>query len=179
MSKADLLVSPSETLTLLRALERRAVRALETDISKLTLARLRYLEHYGVGPAVRGSGVKGHAVSRLYGVVDVALLRMWLRLSAEVGPMAARFTLAYEGGAIRDALQRSRPLVLVVRGKRAELVTVRAAGDIEDAAAAVSLLDVLAGVEDAIRAVRENEPYVWAGRDWLTPAEAVEEFAAV
>lgn len=172
----DLLVSPSEALTLLRQLERRAVTALETETSKLTAARLRHLEQYGIAPQVPGSGERGVGGSRLYGAVDLALLRLWLRLASEVGPVAARFTLAYIGRSVRTAIERRRPLVLVVQGKRAGLLAARDASRIT-AVAKVPVLTLLEGVEDAIRAVREESPELWAGRSWLTPAEAVAELA--
>jgi hypothetical protein len=171
-----LLVSPSEALALLRHLERRAVAALETDVSKLTAARLRNLEQYGIAPHVPGSGEQGVGGSRLYNVVDLALLRLWLRLSSEVGPVAARFTLAYVGRSVRVAIERRRPLVLVVQGKRAELIAARDASSTH-AVAQVPVLGLLDGVEDAMRAVREESPELWAGRSWLTPAEAVAELA--
>ena len=128
-------------------------------------------------PTVRGSGVKGLGGSRLYGVVDIAMLRVWLRLSALM-PTAARFTFAYLGDGIRLALARRRDLVLVVRGKRAELMTPREAASVE-AVVSIPLLDVLKGVQEAIGGVRTHRPELWAGREWLTPAEAVGELATV
>jgi DNA-binding transcriptional MerR regulator len=177
MPTDDLLVTPSEAVEVLRQLEPRAVEARETDITKLTPARLRYLESYGVVPTVRGSGVKGIGGSRLYGVADIAMLRIWVRLS-EMMPTAARFTFAYLGDEIRQALASRRALVLVVRGKRAELLTPRQAERV-DAAVEIPLLEAVDGVAKAIAALRADRPELWAGREWLTPREARQELALV
>jgi hypothetical protein len=180
MPTNDLLVTPSEAVQVLRGLEPRAVAALENGekgVMHLTPARVRYLENYGVVPIVRGSGIKGLGGSRLYGVTDLAMLRLWVRMSA-VMPVASRFTFVYLGDQIRKAVAQHRALVLVVRGKRAELLTTREAAAIE-APVVIPLLDVLGGVTEAVVRVRTERPELWAGREWLTPAEAMQELVAV
>jgi hypothetical protein len=173
----DLLVTPSEAVSVLRALEPRAVAALETATMKLTPARLRYLEAYGVPPVVGGSGIKGYARTRLYSVVNIAMLRLWARLSAQGGPALARFALAYVGEDVRAAIDTRRPVVLVVRGRRAELLTARQAAAL-DPVVSIPVLGLLDGVPEAIAAVRDVQPDIWAGLAWLTPREALQEAQA-
>lgn len=129
----------------------------------LTERRLRYLDQ---NLSARSSGVTNQA--RLYTVQDVALVRLFLRLSRNVPAWQARAVLALRSRELRKALEGGVPLSLVVDWPDVRLVPTPEAGRYD---VRVSLRSVLSGVETAIARRREATPNVWAG--WMSMPASV------
>jgi hypothetical protein len=100
-----------------------------------------------------------HGETRLYTADDVAVVRLVLRLrAAGVSPTVARVVAA----CLRPELGRSwrLPRALAVAGLRGELLPLNA-GRPTGTIAWVSLREVWAGIEAAIRTTRRTQPEVW------------------
>lgn len=128
------------------------------DGTACTARRVRYLLER---PTAAAGLVRGQ--TRLYGLAEVALMRLALRLEAQgVSGWVARVVVAYCGDAIRAAWQSGAAVALVVRGVTGTLVPIRDAG--RPAAAVVPLPAVWQGLAQAVRAERRRHPDVWRWR---------------
>jgi DNA-binding transcriptional MerR regulator len=142
---------------------------------------LSTLERRPVSPAqVRSILVldtTGHALAprqhgdvRLYSAVDVAFVRLTLRLRAEgVSPTVARTIVSCLGPMLAEHLTHNHPMALAVVGLRG-LLLYAPAGRPDAVVAWVTLQDVWRGIEDRIRVVRQRAPEL---RRWNQPLAAV------
>lgn len=124
-----------------------------------TARRVRYLfdGQRGAAGVVRGQ-------TRLYGLPEVAVMRLVLRLEAQgVSGWVARVVVTYCGDAIGAAWRRGAAAALVVRGVTGTIEPVRDA-TARPAAACVPLPPVWRGIERAVRAARRRHPDVWRWR---------------
>jgi hypothetical protein len=110
--------------------------------------------------------------TRLYGPIDVALMRLALRLESQgISAWVARVVLAYCGDEIRAAWASNRPVALSVRGV---MGTIEPANreEMPGAVARVPLRSVLVGIDAAIRRERRARPTVWMWRPRMATALA-------
>jgi hypothetical protein len=114
---------------------------------------------------------RSHGETRVFGVLDVAFVRLALRLQAEgVSPMVARVTLTYLRSDLIRAWKASSALALAVTGVHGSLQPVlkpRPAG----AVAYVPLLDIWRGLEGEIHKAAAARGEVWMWRS--VPVNAV------
>jgi hypothetical protein len=102
--------------------------------------------------------------TRVYGVLDVAFVRLALRLHAEgVSPIVARVTLTYLKNDLIRAWKASASLALTVNGVQGSLQPVMKARPTA-AIAHIPLLDVWRGLELEIQRVCGTRPEVWMWR---------------
>ena len=132
-----------------------------------SVRRVRYLL---VGlPATDGAPPRGEV--RLYGPVDVALMRLAMRLEAQnISAWVAQVVLAYGVEAIRAAFRSGEDVALVVRGVIGSIERAKPELDTSPVAARIPLRSVFAGLESAIRRERRARPHIWR---WKTRPAAV------
>jgi hypothetical protein len=124
-----------------------------------TARRVRYLLSDRL--ALDGAPRKGQ--TRLYRPVDVALMRLAVRLEAQgVSAWVVRVVLAYSGDVIRAAWHARADVALTVRGVRGTIESASTATT--PSVACVPLRPVWNGVERAIRRARHHRPNVWLWR---------------
>jgi len=103
--------------------------------------------------------------TRLYGMLDVALVRLALRLQADgVSPWVVRVVLTYCRNDLIRAWKSSAALALAINGLKGTLepaLKPRPAA----AAAWVPLRDIATGIEAEIRRVGDARETVWMWRD--------------
>jgi hypothetical protein len=111
--------------------------------------------------------------SRLYTLVDLALLRLVGWLHPKVSRFQLRATLAYSGGELRTSLPVRSNTVFVMTPTTAATLTSwpRVSSTSSPLTAIVPLKDVWAGLPAAARNWRTNHPKVWAGH-WRPAHEA-------
>jgi len=98
--------------------------------------------------------------TRLYSAVDLAIVRLAVRLRAEgVSPTVARVIVATLRESIVEIWAHARPMALAVIGMRGLLLW--RGKQPAAAAACVDLLDVWRGVTHAIQVVRGTDEEVW------------------
>jgi DNA-binding transcriptional MerR regulator len=116
-----------------------------------------------------------HGQTRLYSAVDVALVRLVLRLRAEgVSPTVARVVVAHFRELLAQHWTHHDPMAFAVIGMRGLLLYAKQSRP-DGAVAWMDLRDVWRGVERAVQAVRQKAPEVW---QWKSqPASAVGEGA--
>lgn len=125
-----------------------------------TARRVRYLLG---GLLPMDGGQRGR--TRLYGAIDVALMRLAVRLEAAgVSAWVVRVVLAYCGDEIRAAWRSGAAVALSVRGVTGWIHSARPEADGPVAVACVPLRSVLAGNESAIRQARRARPNIWMWR---------------
>ena len=109
--------------------------------------------------------------TRMFGVLDVAFVRLALRLQAEgVSPMVARVTLTYLRSDLIRAWQASAALALAITGVHGSLqpaLKPKPAG----AVACVPLLEIWRGLETEVHKVAAARGDVWMWRQ--VPVDAV------
>jgi hypothetical protein len=150
---------PPEVPLVLTAPEVAAVVA-RLDGDACTPRRVRYLLSHRL--AVDGARRKGQ--TRLYGPVDVALMRLAVRLQAQgLSRWTVRVVLVYSREILRDAWRSRAAVALVVRGVRGTIESAATATP-GPADASVPLRPVWVGVERAIRRERLQRPRVWQWR---------------
>lgn len=154
----------------------KALTALELAdlISRLTsqpvsARRVRHLlVDGGVGTELQS---RRQGQTRLFGVLDAALMRLAVELEAQgVSAWVARVVLTYLRDDLVRALKASAPVALAVRGVRASLEPTLKAKP-PGLAAWVPLRDVWKGLDAEITARRAEKPTVWMWSE--VPAHAV------
>lgn len=129
---------------------------------------IRYWDREG---GIQPSKVEGGA--RLYGLSDLALLRLIGRLQAAVGPFQIRAALAYGAADLRAAIESRRATILAVRNVVACVTTPSTvARDCPNAVHQERLDRLWDGLEDAAARWRTEHEKLWAGW-WMKPAEAL------
>ena len=122
----------------------------------------------GLGTDVRR---RFNGQTRLYGILDVALVRLALRLQAEgVSPMVARVTLTYLRNDLTRAWKSGAALALAIAGVHGSVqpaLKARPAGAI----AYVPLLEIWRGLEAELQKVCAARAHVWMWRP--VPVDAV------
>jgi hypothetical protein len=114
---------------------------------------------------------RAHGQTRVYGVLDVAFVRLALRLQTEgVSPMVARVTLTYLRNDLIRAWKASAALALVITGVHGSLQPVRQARP-PGAVAVVPLLEIWRGLEGELQRVAAARGEVWMWRP--VPVNAV------
>jgi hypothetical protein len=117
------------------------------------------------------AGRRAHGQTRVYGVLDVAFVRLALRLQAEgVSPMVTRVTLTYLRNDLIRAWKAGASLALTITGVHGSLqpaLKPRPAGAI----ACVPLLEIWRGLETEIHKVAAGRGDVWMWRP--VPVNAV------
>lgn len=160
MAVSHLLANVSETCAIVSALEAPLLRRFERE--SLTPRQLKYLEDGGVLQALRTSTADG----RLYSAVEIALVRLWLRIQGAALPdYAARAALAYLGPALRSELARdASDKVLVMHGLRGELLPLPAALRVKAKASCwIPLEAIRRGVHDRLLQLRTEAPFIRTG----------------
>jgi hypothetical protein len=151
-------VTASEAVTVLRRLEPRLTR-------DLTDRRFRYAAE------ATGAAKAGRGWTMLYGSIDLALVRLMLRLETEISIPVARFTTGYLASEIRGLLQSARPVaaVLVVplgdeaRYPRRAWPRLMSDGEIRRLGlrgVQIPLRQITAGIAETMAAVAEKTPTV-------------------
>lgn len=151
-------VTAAELVAVLRTLQPRHA---------LTLRQLRYLDtKLGiVSPARAGDGPNA---GRLYDVVDVALIRLALRVTAGRGARQAWAALRYLEAELRAALRTGgRGQALTFDGGIGRL------RPSEPTPGAYELAACLRGVDAALDQVRRTEGGAWTGNRWIADPAAV------
>lgn len=109
--------------------------------------------------------------NRLLDPLDVMLLRLWTRISnTTMQPgWVAGAVLSRHRDVLRRALKRRQAVMLVLRGLRSALVSVDDAAPLDGEQ--YLLADLSAGVVEAMRAIRQQQPLVWNGSRKARPSE--------
>ncbi len=162
MTKASIVLTAPEVARVVSRLE---PRMRITDYQVRYLATLRCVTPSAHEPTTSGD-------SALYTPVDVALIRLILRLVAEGAPYwMARAAVAQCAGRLRVQLASGHATTFVVDGPVGSLD-----GDTSAHARAmtwaVPLSDVRRGLMAALRGERQRQP-VWARWGARTPAQAI------
>jgi hypothetical protein len=114
---------------------------------------------------------RAHGQTRLYGILDVAFVRLALRLQAEgVSPMVARVTLTYLRNDLVRAWKAGAAVALAVTGVHGFLqpvLKVRPSGSV----AYVPLLDIWRGLDSELHRICAARARVWMWRH--VPVDAV------
>ena len=114
---------------------------------------------------------RAHGQTRVYGLVDVAFVRLALRLQTEgVSPMAARVTLTYLRNDLIRVWKAGASMALVIRGMHGSLQPVLKARP-PGTAASVPLLEIWRGLEAELHRVCAARTEVWMWRH--VPVNAV------
>lgn len=102
-----------------------------------------------------------HGQTRLFGVLDLALLRLAVELEGQgISPWVTRVVLTYLRDDIVRAFRASAPVALAVRGLRATLEPALKAKP-SGLTAWVPLRDVWKGLDAEVLATRAGKPTVW------------------
>jgi hypothetical protein len=126
-----------------------------------SVRRVRYLLS-GL-PATDAIQARGEV--RLYGPVDVALMRLALRLEArDVSAWVVQVVLAYRADEIRAAWRTGAPAALQVRGVTGSLEMATRDTDTPPGVVRVPLRPVFVGIASAIRHERPARPTIWRWR---------------
>jgi len=117
------------------------------------------------------AGRRANGQTRMYSVIDVAFVRLALRLQADgVSPMVARVTLTYLRNDLTRGWKSSAALALAIDGVHGSLqpaLKARPTGAI----AYVPLLDIWRGLENELQKVCAARTEVWMWRH--VPVNAV------
>lgn len=114
---------------------------------------------------------RAHGQTRLYGVLDVAFVRLALRLQAEgVSPMVARVTMTYLRNDMVRAWKAGAALALAITGVHGSLQPVLKARP-EGAVAYVPLLEIWRGLGAELQRVCADRAHVWMWRH--VPVDAI------
>jgi hypothetical protein len=140
-----------------------------------TARRVRYLLS---GLLQTDSGTqRGH--TRLYGPIDLAMMRLAVRLEAQgVSAWVVRVVLSYGGEEIRAAWRAGASLALAVRGVTGTIEPAKLETPTSPAVARVLLRSVTTGNVAAIRRERRTRPMVWMWRPMAASALGPPEVAA-
>lgn len=150
------MTSPSLWLTAAETVD--VVAACEPTLPRLTYARLRYWDDEGIVPACRLQA----GGARLYTAEDAAMLRLALRVLHDGrGLRQVSEALRYRSDEIRAAFHSRRPMVVLFGARSLALVCV--VSQVPAGCDAYPLRECYDRVEDAIRAVRQQEPRLWDG----------------
>ena len=115
---------------------------------------------------------RSHGQTRLYGILDVAFVRLALRLQAEgVSPMVTRVTLTYLRNDLIRAWKAGAAVALTVSGVHGSLQPVLKARAPSGAVACVPLLEIWRGLETELHRVCAARAEVWMWRQ--VPVDAV------
>ena len=115
---------------------------------------------------------RAHGQTRLHGILDVALVRLALRLQAEgVSPMVTRVTLTYLRNDLIRAWKAGAAVALTVSGVHGSLQPVLKARPSSGAVACVPLLEIWRGLETELHRVCAARAEVWMWRH--VPVDAV------
>jgi hypothetical protein len=155
-SPSALVLTASEVATVVARLEGEAC----------TARRVRYL----LSGLLMTETASQRGQTRLYGPVDVALMRLAVRLEAQgVSAWVVRVVLSYGGEEIRAAWRAGATVALAVRGVTGTIEPARL--QTPTAVARVLLRSVTTGNAAAIRRERRTRPMVWMWRP--LPASAL------
>jgi hypothetical protein len=114
---------------------------------------------------------------RLWGPVDVALMRLAVRLGTQgLSPWVARVVLTYSGAEIRAAWTSGASVALAVRGVTGSIEGATPGPDAPAVAARVLLRSVFVGTVSAIRQERRARPTIWRWK--ARPATALAQASA-
>jgi hypothetical protein len=114
---------------------------------------------------------RGHGQTRVFGVLDVAFVRLALRLQAEgVSPMVTRVTLTYLRSDLIRAWKASSALALAITGVHGSLQPAMKP-KLSDAIACVPLLEIWRGLEAEVHKAAAGRGEVWMWRH--VPVNAV------
>lgn len=114
---------------------------------------------------------RSNGQTRLYGILDVAFVRLALRLQAEgVSPMVARVTLTYLRSDLIRAWKAGAALSLVIVGWRGSLQPALKAKP-PGSVAFVPLLEIWRGLDTELQRVCAARAHVWMWRH--VPVDAV------
>jgi hypothetical protein len=164
--QAPALASISEACAIAQKLELRTMRRLDRDA--ITPRQLRYLEQRDILRPSRPTFDR-QVDGRLYDSENIALVRIWLRLLAEVGEWATSAALSYLGNEVRSELNAAfkdgitTDAVLVMRGVRGVVVP-SAEAERMPATYKLRLVEVVRGVDEALASLRRAEPEIFTGR---------------
>ena len=115
---------------------------------------------------------RGNGQTRLYGMLDVAFVRLALRLQAEgVSPMVARVTLTYLRNDLIRAWKAGAAVALTITGLHGSLQPVLKARPPSGLVAYVPLLEIWRGLETELQRVCAARAHVWMWRH--VPVDAV------
>lgn len=107
---------------------------------------------------------RANGQTRLYGVLDVAFVRLALRLQADgVSPMVARVTLTYLRSDLIRAWKAGAAVALTIAGVHGALQPVLKATP-AGAVACVPLLEIWRGLETELQRVCAARAHVWMWR---------------
>lgn len=155
MGNVAQLAEPRITATEAAAVLRRLEPRLARDLTDRTF---RYAAEQ------TGAAKPGKGWTMFYAPADLGLVRLMLRLEAEMSIPAARFTVGYLASQIRELLQRGRAAVLVVpRGDeypRRAWPRLVSTGERRSDGVQIPLRDVMEGITDTMAAIAEKTPTV-------------------
>ena len=152
-------ITAAEVATLITRMEGRKCSARQVNY---------LLVSGGLGSETRR---RTHGQTRVYGVLDVAFVRLALRLQADgVSPMIARVTLTYLRNDLIRAWKASAAVALTLAGVHGSLQPVLKAKP-PGATAYVPLLEVWRGLENELQKVCAARGEVWMWRP--VPVNAV------
>jgi hypothetical protein len=125
----------------------------------------RQVRHLLVGGALgTDTAQRTRGQTRLYGSLDVAFVRLALRLNAEgVSPWVARVVLTYLRNDLIRAWKSSAAVALAIRGLQGTIEPALRARP-SSLSAWVPLREIAKGVEAEIQRVREGRETVWMWR---------------
>jgi hypothetical protein len=114
---------------------------------------------------------RAHGQTRLYGILDVAFVRLALRLQAEgISPMVARVALTYLRNDLVRAWKAGAGLAVAITGVHGSLQPALKAKPVA-AVAYVPLLEIWRGLETELQRVCAARAEVWMWRH--VPVDAV------
>ena len=117
------------------------------------------------------TGPRAHGQTRVYGTLDVAFVRLALRLQAEgISKMVARVTLTYLRNDLVRGWKASAALALTITGVHGAVQPVLK-GRPPGTTAYVPLLEIWRGLETEVQRVCAGRPEVWMYRP--VPVNAV------
>jgi hypothetical protein len=151
----------------------RVLRTLEGRFA-LTPRGIRYHARTGmVEPSGRMTRGKTSRATRLYTVVDVALLRLVCRLRRQhVHERAVWGLLVYRGPELRELLARGSGELVV------DLPAALAIGSEDGTSPKPIRIDVrtlMNGLADRLSGYRKRHPKIWTGLAWMDAARAMEQ----
>ncbi len=162
--------------TVSRMVTPKALTAIEIaqTVSRLTgtevsVRRVRHLLVVsGLGTELQ---TRQHGQTRLFGVLDLALVRLAIELERQgISAWVGRVVLTYLRDDLVRAFRASAPVALAIRGVRATLEPALKMKP-PNLAAWVPLQDVWRGLDAQVVAIRAGKPTVWMWSE--VPAHAV------
>lgn len=125
----------------------------------ISVRRVRHLlVDAGLGTELQ---VRRQGETRLFGVLDLALVRLAVELDAQgVSAWVGRVVLTYRRDDIVRAFKSSAPVALAIRGLHATLEPALKTKPL-GLAAWVPLREIWKGLDAEVTAVRANKPTVW------------------